>query len=135
MPMTWQPQRKMFVAPGRTPATSDDSDRTRGLGLIRTFDDQNLLATGLVQAQFACDDASVVAVVGHLSGRVTDLVRQIYVNNQMPVLVPVSAYDRITAHASGNVVRLTVKDLTEGLLCDALGRCVFERASPSEGVP
>jgi branched-chain amino acid transport system substrate-binding protein len=83
---------------------------------VRTFDDQNALATGIVAAQFACDDASVVAVIGHLSGRITDAALQTYVNNRMPLLVPVSTYDRITAHGYGGIVRLTVKDSTEGHL-------------------
>ncbi|MGP6159829.1 MAG: ABC transporter substrate-binding protein, partial [Vulcanimicrobiaceae bacterium] len=83
---------------------------------VRTFDDQNLLATGIVNAQFACGDASVVAVVGHLSGRITDAALPTYVNNQMPLLVPASTYDRITAHGYGNVVRMSVKDSTEGHL-------------------
>jgi branched-chain amino acid transport system substrate-binding protein len=98
----------------------DEANQLRGvldkIYQVRTFDDQNLLATGLVQAQFACDDASIVAVVGHLSGRITDSVLRTYVNNQMPLLVPVSTYDRITAHSYSGVVRLTVKDSTEGHL-------------------
>ncbi len=82
----------------------------------RTFDDQNLLATGLVNAQFACNDATVVCVIGHLSGKITDAALQTYVNQGMPVIVPASSYDAITSHGYGSVVRLATKDSTEGRL-------------------
>lgn len=83
---------------------------------MRTFDDQNLLASGLVNAQFACDDPTVVAVIGHLSGRITEAAMQTYVSNKMPVLCPASTYDRLTEHGYGNLVRLSTKDSTEGHL-------------------
>jgi branched-chain amino acid transport system substrate-binding protein len=98
----------------------DDANQTRGsldkIFQVRTFDDQNLLATALVNAQFACEDSAVMAVVGHLSGRITEAVLRTYVSNQVPLLVPASTYDPITTHGYGNVVRLTVKDSTEGHL-------------------
>src|SRR5271165_1820486 len=52
-------------------------DRAFGL---RTIDDQNLLAMGLESAQFAVDDATVIAVIGHLSGRITDQALRVYSN-------------------------------------------------------
>ena len=84
--------------------------------IMKTFDDQNLLATGLVNAEFACDDPQVLAVVGHLSGRITDAALQTYNQNRMPVICPASSYDRLTEHGYANIVRLTAKDSTEGLL-------------------
>jgi branched-chain amino acid transport system substrate-binding protein len=86
---------------------------------MKTFDDQNLLATGLVNAEFACDDPQAIAVIGHLSGRITDAALQTYNTNKMPVLCPASTYDRLTEHGYGNIVRLTTKDSTEGRLAGA----------------
>lgn len=101
-------------------AATDDANRTRGsldkAYAMRTFDDQNLLASGLVNAQFACDDPTVVAVIGHLSGRITEAALRTYVNNRMPVICPASTYDRLTAHGYGNLLRLPTKDSTEGHL-------------------
>jgi branched-chain amino acid transport system substrate-binding protein len=101
-------------------AAFDDANQLRGpldkAFAIRTFDDQNLLASGLVNAQFACDDPEVLAVIGHLSGRITESAMQTYVNNQMPVICPASSYDRLTAHGYGNILRLQTKDSTEGHL-------------------
>ena len=101
-------------------AATDDANQLRSsldrLFIMRTFDDGNLLANAIVNAEFACDDSSVIAVIGHLSGRVTEGALQTYVNNRMPVICPVSTYDRLTAHGYGNIVRLTTKDSTEGHL-------------------
>ena len=101
-------------------AAVDDANQLHGtldkLFNVRNFDDQNLLATGLQAAEFACDDQTVVCVIGHLSGRITDACLQTYVNHQMPVLVPASTYDPITSHGYGNVLRLPTKDSTEGRL-------------------
>jgi len=101
-------------------AATDDANRFRGsldkAYAMRTFDDQNLLASGIVNAQFACDDPNVIAVVGHLSGRITEAAMQTYVTNKMPVICPASTYDRLTAHGYGNLVRLGTKDSTEGHL-------------------
>ena len=101
-------------------AALDDANQLRGpldkVFVVRTFDDQNLLATGLVNAQFACDDPEVSAVIGHLSGRITEAAMQTYVSNQMPVINPASSYDRLTAHGYGNLLRLQTKDTTEGHL-------------------
>jgi branched-chain amino acid transport system substrate-binding protein len=101
-------------------AAIDDANLIRGTldkaYLMKTFDDQNLLATGLVNAEFACDDPQVIAVIGHLSGRITDAALRTYENNKMPVLCPASSYERLTDHGYANIVRLTTKDSTEGLL-------------------
>jgi branched-chain amino acid transport system substrate-binding protein len=101
-------------------AATDDANRSRGsldkAYLMRTFDDQNLLASGLVNAEFACDDANIVAVIGHLSGRITEAALQTYVTNRMPIICPASTYDRLTAHGYGNLIRLPTKDSIEGHL-------------------
>lgn len=101
-------------------AATDDANARRSsfdrIFLMQTYDDQNLLASGLVNAQFAVDNPAVVAVIGDLSGRITEGALQTYVNGKMPVLCPVSTYDRLTAHGYGNIVRLTVKDSVEGRL-------------------
>jgi len=99
--------------------------------LIRTFDDQNLVASGIVNAQFACDDGSVVAVIGHLSGRVTEAALPTYVNGKMPVLCPASTYDGLTSHGYGNIVRLTTKDSSEGRLA---GHYIVANAKPASAV-
>jgi len=98
----------------------DDANRIRG-GLdrafaMRTFDDENLLAAGIVTAQFSIDDPNVACVIGHLSGRVTDGARRVYLNSRMPLIVPASSYDRITAHGATGVYRLPTKDSIEGQL-------------------
>jgi branched-chain amino acid transport system substrate-binding protein len=101
-------------------AAIDDANLIRGTldkaYLMKTFDDQNLLATGLVNAEFACDDPQVIAVVGHLSGRITDAALRTYNNNKMTVICPASSYDPLTQHGYSNILRLTAKDSTEGRL-------------------
>ncbi len=83
---------------------------------MRTFDDQNTLATAIVNAQFACDDASIACVIGHLSGTITDAVLRTYALAGMPIIVPAATFDRITSHNYPYVYRLTTKDSTEGRL-------------------
>jgi branched-chain amino acid transport system substrate-binding protein len=101
-------------------AAADDANQLRGpldrTFELRTFDDQNLLASGLVNAEFACDDPQTVAVIGHLAGRITEAAMQTYVNNHMQVICPGSSYDRLTAHGYGNLLRLPTKDSAEGHL-------------------
>jgi len=98
----------------------DQANRIRGAYqgtyALRTFNDQNELATAIVNAQFAVDDASVLCVIGHLSGRETDAALQTYARANMAVIVPVSTYDRLTEQGLGNVLRLTTKDSIEGQL-------------------
>jgi branched-chain amino acid transport system substrate-binding protein len=99
-------------------AAVDDANQLRGTldkaYTMRTFDDQNLLATGLQAADFACDDSQAIAVIGHLSGRITEQVLHDYLINKMVVICPSSTYDRLTMHGYGNILRLLTKDSTEG---------------------
>jgi branched-chain amino acid transport system substrate-binding protein len=116
-------------------AAIDDANQFRGpldkAYVMRTFDDQNLLATGMVNAEFACDDPTVVAVIGHLSGRITEGAMQTYTNNKMTVVCPASTYDRLTAHGYGNILRLTTKDSTEGHLA---GRYIITSLKPTSAI-
>ncbi len=83
---------------------------------MRTFNDENLLAEALQNAQFAIDDPSVIAVIGHLGGQITSHVVPSYANARMPLIVPASTYDRITLQGARNVFRLPTRDSTEGAL-------------------
>jgi ABC-type branched-subunit amino acid transport system substrate-binding protein len=101
-------------------AATDDTNLLRGAldksFAITTFDDQDLIASGMINAGFACDNPDVVAVIGHVSGRITEAAMQTYGTNHMQVICPASSYDRLTAHGYGNLLRLQTKDSVEGLL-------------------
>ena len=98
----------------------DDANRLRGplekVYGFRTFDDQNLIAPGILEAQFAVADSNMIGVIGHLSGKVTDQALPVYAAARMPLIVPASTYDRITAHHVGTVFRLPTRDSVEGRL-------------------
>jgi branched-chain amino acid transport system substrate-binding protein len=98
----------------------DDANQLRSMLApafgMKTFDDQNLLASGIVNAGFACDDPTVICVIGHLNGHVTEAAAKIYATHGMTLIVPASTYDRITEDSLGNVLRLPTKDFTEGRL-------------------
>ncbi|HEY0797644.1 MAG TPA: branched-chain amino acid ABC transporter substrate-binding protein [Candidatus Baltobacteraceae bacterium] len=83
---------------------------------MRTFDDQDMLADAITTAGLAVDDATVVCIIGHMSGRVTEAATNTYVKAQMPVIVPTSTYDRLTEYGYGGIIRLATKDTTEGSL-------------------
>lgn len=107
------------IANGVRQAISD-ANRLRGpiekVYGFRTFDDQNLIASGILEAQFAVDDTNMIGAIGHLSGKVTDQALQVYANARMALVVPASTYERITMHGARNVFRLPTKDSTEGRL-------------------
>ncbi len=83
---------------------------------IRSFDDQNAVASAILQAQFATGDSSTVATIGHLAGDTTLHAIATYGNAQCPLIVPVSTDDRITETTYRNVFRLPTKDSSEGAL-------------------
>ena len=83
---------------------------------MRPFDDQNTPANALIQSSFATGDSSVVAVIGHLSSDATLQGIQNYGPAQVPLIVPLSTDDRITATQYRNVFRLPTKDSFEGEL-------------------
>jgi branched-chain amino acid transport system substrate-binding protein len=83
---------------------------------LRTFDDQNGVADAMVNSQFACDDPTIVAVVGHLGAKATLAVLRTYAQVQMPLVVPAVTADALTTQGYRNVFRLPTRDLTEGQL-------------------
>jgi branched-chain amino acid transport system substrate-binding protein len=101
-------------------AAIDDTNQLRGpldrAFAIRTFDDQNAIATAIVNAQFATGDSSVIAAVGHVSSAATLAAIPTYANAQMPLIVPISTDDRITQTNYRNIFRLQTKDAFEGFL-------------------
>jgi branched-chain amino acid transport system substrate-binding protein len=83
---------------------------------VRTYDDQGSLAGAGSQAQFIINDPTLVAVIGHLGSRITDIVVPRYGGALVPQIVPASTYDPITAHGYRTVFRLPTKDSSEGSL-------------------
>jgi branched-chain amino acid transport system substrate-binding protein len=83
---------------------------------MRTFDDIDALAQSMVNVQFAAADASVIAVVGGFDGSLIAASLPTYENAQMPLLVPGSTNDSVTARGYRNVWRLPTKDSLEGQL-------------------
>jgi branched-chain amino acid transport system substrate-binding protein len=94
---------------------------------LRTFDDQNGVAEAIVNGQFAIDDPTVIAVIGHLGAKATLGVLRTYAQAQMPLLVPAVTADALTAQGYHNVFRLPTRDLVEGQL---LAKFVNARSSP-----
>lgn len=84
--------------------------------LLRAFDDQNSLAGALVAAEFAINDPSVIAVIGHLGQAPTIGTERRYAESNMPLVVPVSSSDGITEQAQTKLVRLATRDSDEGRL-------------------
>lgn len=83
---------------------------------MRTFDDMDALAQNMVNVQFAAADPSVLAVIGGFDGSLITAALPTYSNQQMPLLVPGSTADSITAQGYRMVWRLPTKDTTEGQL-------------------
>jgi len=83
---------------------------------LRSFDDQDSLVGGISTAEFAGDDPTIIATVGHLSESVTLAALPQYANAKMPLIVPASSADAITRRGYRNVFRLPTKDTTEGQL-------------------
>lgn len=94
---------------------------------LRTFDDQNGVADAIVNAQFAIDDPTIVAVIGHLGAKGTIAALRTYAQAQMPIITPAVTADALTAQGYRNVFRLPTRDLTEGQL---LAKFVLEKSSP-----
>lgn len=112
-------------------AAIEDANRTRGgldrVFLLRTFDDENAIASAIVNSQFATSDGNVIAVIGHLGGHATDAALRTYGAAAMPLIVPASSYDRITAGGYRNVFRLPTRDTDEGRLA---ARFVIDTIKP-----
>jgi len=114
-------------------AAINDANQMRGpldkAYTMRSFDDQNLLASGLQAADFACDDSAAVAVIGHLKGVITEQALHTYVNNKMAIICPASTYDRLTEHGYGNILRLPTKDSVEGRFAAQYARTTLKPTS------
>lgn len=94
---------------------------------LRTFDDQNGVADAIVNAQFAVDDPSIVAVIGHLGAKGTVSALRTYAQARLPIIAPAITADALTAQGYRNVFRLPTKDLIEGQL---LAKFVNARSTP-----
>ncbi len=94
---------------------------------LRTFDDQNGVADAIVNAQFAIDDPTIIAVIGHLGAKATIATLRTYAQAQMPLIVPAVTADGLTKQGYRNVFRLTTRDTVEGQL---LAKFVNARSSP-----
>jgi branched-chain amino acid transport system substrate-binding protein len=82
--------------------------------VIRQYDDQNSVAGAGVAANFAAGDSTVVAVIGHVSADATLNAIKTYGQTGLPLIVPFSTDDRITATQYRNIFRLPTKDSFEG---------------------
>jgi len=83
---------------------------------VRTLDDQGEVAVSITDAQIAAADPSVIAVIGNLSSDVTSGTISQYANLGLPLIVPTSSGDDITAQGYRNLLRLPTKDTTQGQL-------------------
>lgn len=101
-------------------AAIEEANRMQGpLGRVfglRTFDDQDELASAIQNVDFATADPSIIAMIGNLGGPITKATLPQYANFQMPIVVPASTYDGITELGYRNVWRLPTKDSIEGQL-------------------
>ena len=101
-------------------AAIDETNRVGGIFStafqMRTFDDMDALAQSMVNVQFAAADSTIVATVGGYDGALIAASLQTYANAQMPLLVPGSTADAVTARDYRNVWRLPTKDSSEGQL-------------------
>ena len=98
----------------------DDANRTRTaldkFWSVRTFDDEDAIASALLQSRFAIADTNLSLAIGHLSGKITDLVVRNYGEAGMPLIVPATSYEPITRHGYRTIFRLPTKDSVEGIL-------------------
>jgi branched-chain amino acid transport system substrate-binding protein len=81
---------------------------------VRQYDDQNTIAGAGVAASFASGDSTVIAVIGHINADATLQAIKTYGPTGVPLIVPASTDDRITATQYRNIFRLPTKDSFEG---------------------
>lgn len=112
-------------------AAIDETNRFNGAlataFAMRTFDDFDALAQSMVNVDFAASDATVLAIVGGFDGSLLAASLPTYANAQMPLLVPGSTADAVTANGYRNVWRLPTKDSVEGRL---FAEFIARRAKP-----
>jgi ABC-type branched-subunit amino acid transport system substrate-binding protein len=94
---------------------------------VRSFDDMDALAQSIVNVQFAQSDPTVMATIGGFDGSLISASLNTYENAQMPLLVPGSTADSVTARGYRNVWRLPTKDSIEGQLAALF---LFKRQKP-----
>ena len=95
---------------------------------LHPYDDQNEIATAVVNAGFAIQDPSIIAVIGHLGGYETDATVSRYAEAGLALVVPVSTLDSITQHGYRNVFRLPTRDSSEG---DIFAQYVLQTHKPT----
>lgn len=82
---------------------------------LRTYDDQNNVAIARTAASFVTGDSTVLATIGHVNSEATLVgISSSYGPQQMPLIVPVSTDDRLTATQYHTIFRLPTKDSSEG---------------------
>lgn len=82
---------------------------------LRTYDDQNDAAIARTSASFATGDSTVIATIGHVSSDATlQGINSNYGPQGMPLIVPLSTDDRLTATQYHTIFRLPTKDSFEG---------------------
>lgn len=81
---------------------------------MRTFDDTDALAQSMLNVQFAAADPTVIGMVGGFDGPLIGASLTTYQNSEMPLIVPGTTDDGVTARGYRNVFRLPTKDSTEG---------------------
>lgn len=97
----------------------------------RLFDDMDALAQAMLNVQFASSDATIVAMVGGFDGSLITASLNSYANARMPLIVPGSTADSITARGYNNVWRLPTKDSLEGQL---FARFIGRKDRPKKAV-
>ena len=82
---------------------------------FRTYDDIDDIGVAQQVAQFAAGDG-ISAAIGHLRADTTMFALQTYYQNRLPLLVPTTTADDVTAKNYDIVFRLLTKDTVEGQL-------------------
>ena len=80
----------------------------------RVLDDEGSDATGQAVARALCDDATVLAVVGHVNSNVSIGASSIYAGCGLAMLTPMSSNPGVTDRGLANVFRLTNRDDYKG---------------------
>ncbi|HYB70353.1 MAG TPA: ABC transporter substrate-binding protein, partial [Candidatus Bathyarchaeia archaeon] len=80
----------------------------------RAFDDEASDATGQKGAETLCQDASVLAVVGHVNSNVSIAASNVYAGCGLAMLTPMSSNPGVTDRGLANVFRLTNRDDHKG---------------------
>ena len=108
---------------------------TQGAGgtgfAIRPLDDGGTLAQAIANIRFAAADPTVIAVIGGPNNAIVTQTVPQYSDVRMPLLVPASTADGITARGYRNVWRLPTKDSSEGSL---LARYVARKQRPHRAI-